>query len=117
MQALFDAAAAKQAQLTGSPALLIQSLDLKHIIAEATSSEEHPSLAAAKAAASALAAAHRAVAGEALLASLTLSMAESNAQVSMHIASTQLSRHSRHHFLLQKEAPYHRFWLLQVPNF
>lgn len=66
-----------------SPVLLVQRAraDLKRTLSEAAEAEQEPSLAAARAAAAALAAACRALAAEALLASLTLSLAEISTQV------------------------------------
>ena len=66
-----------------SPVLLVQRAraNLKHTLSEAAEAEQEPSLAAARAAAAALAAACRALAAEALLASLTLTLAEISAQV------------------------------------
>ena len=68
-----------------SPVLLVQRAraNLKHTLSEAAEAEQEPSLAAARAAAAALAAACRALAAEALLASLTLTLAEVSAQVCM----------------------------------
>ena len=83
MQVFFDAAAAKQARFSDSPALLVHKArnDMKHVMSEMASAEQEPSLAAARAAAAALSAVQRAIAGEALLASLTLALAEANTQV------------------------------------
>lgn len=81
VQVLFDAAAAKQAQFSDSPALLVDSLNLQRLICHVAAAEEQPCLQAARAAASALAATHRAIAAEALLASLALSLAEADPQV------------------------------------
>ena len=75
-----------------SPVLLVQKArsDLKHVLSKAAEEEQEPSLAAARAAATALTAAHRALAAEALLASLTLSLAEAAPQVG--ITSTMALR-------------------------
>lgn len=83
MQVFTDAAAARQANMEESPVLLVQKArsDLKRVLSEAAEEEQEPSLAAARTAATALAAAHRALAAEALLASLTLSLAEAAPQV------------------------------------
>ena len=74
MQVFVDAAAARQAHLDGAPVFLMHQAHaaLKHVLSEVATAEQEPSLAAATAAATALAAAHKALAGEALLASLTL---------------------------------------------
>lgn len=83
VQVFVDAAAAKQARFSNSPALAVQKArdDLKQVMSEMASAEQEPSLAAARAAATALSAVQRAVAGEALLASLILAVAEVNTQV------------------------------------
>lgn len=83
MQVFTDAAAARQAKMDDSPVLLVQKAraDLKKVLSEAAEEEQEPSLAAAGTAATALAAAQRALAAEALLASLTLSLAEAAPQV------------------------------------
>ena len=80
MQVFVDAAAARRAHLDGAPVFLMHQAhaDLKHVLSEVATAEQEPSLAAARAAATALAAAHKALAGEALLASLTLSLAEAS---------------------------------------
>ena len=69
--------------MDGSPVLLVQKAraDLMRTLSEAAEAEQEPSLAAARAAAAALAAACRALAAEALLASLTLTLAEVSTQV------------------------------------
>ena len=80
MQVFVDAAAARRAHLDGAPVVLMHQAHaaLKHVLSEVATAEQEPSLAAARAAATALAAAHKALAGEALLASLTLSLAEAS---------------------------------------
>ncbi|DBA86294.1 TPA: hypothetical protein ACH3X1_005790 [Trebouxia sp. C0004] len=77
-----NAAAAHQAKMDDSPVLLMQRARaaLKRTLSEAAEAEQEPSLAAARAAAVALAAACRALAAEALLASLTLTLAEVSTQ-------------------------------------
>lgn len=87
MQVFVNVAAAQQAKFDNSPVLLMQKArkELQHILSEVATAEQEPSLAAARAAANALAAAHRALAAEALLASLTLSLAEANTQVQLLI--------------------------------
>ena len=83
VQVFTDAAAAQQARFHESPALHIQKAHavVKHVMSEMASAEQEPSLAAATAAATALRTAHRAIAAEALLASLLLGLAETNSQV------------------------------------
>ncbi len=83
LQVFANAAAAHQAKMDDSPVLLVQKAraDLKRTLSEAAEAEQEPSLTAARAAAAALAAACRALAAEALLASLTLSLAEASTQV------------------------------------
>lgn len=87
MQVLTDAAAGRQAAFSESPALLMQQARaaVKHVMSQMASAEQEPSLAAAKAAATALRAAHRAIAAEALLASLMLGLAESTSQVGAYV--------------------------------
>ena len=55
--------------------------DLKQCMSEMAFAEQEPSLAAATTASTVLKAAHRAIAAEALLASLMLGLAETNTQV------------------------------------
>ena len=88
MQVFTDAAAAQQARFNESPALHMQKARaaVKHVMAEMASAEQEPSLAAATAAATALRAAHRAIAAEALLASLMLGLAESSSQVCPYLS-------------------------------
>lgn len=83
MQVFTEATAAQQARFNESPALHMQKARaaVKHVMAEMASAEQEPSLAAAVAAATVLRAAHRAIAAEALLASLMLGLAESSSQV------------------------------------
>ena len=83
MQVFINAAAAQHARFNEAPALHMQKarVAVKHVMSELASAEQEPSLAAATAAATALRAAHSAIAAEALLASLTLGLAESSNQV------------------------------------
>lgn len=87
VQVFSDAAAAQQARFDESPALLVQKARtaVKHVMSQMASAEQEPSLAAATAGATALRAAHRAVAAEALLASLVLGLGESSGQVCLHL--------------------------------
>lgn len=82
-QVFTEAAAAQQASFSESPALVLQQARaaVKDVMSQMVSANKEPSLAAAQAAATALKAAHRAVAAEALLACLTLGLAESTSQV------------------------------------
>lgn len=87
VQVFSSAAAAQQAKFDESPALLMQKARtaVKHVMSRMASAEQELSLAAATAGATALRAAHRALAAEALLASLVLGLAESSGQVCLHL--------------------------------
>ena len=87
VQVFTDAAAAQQARFNESPALHMHEARaaVKHVMSEMASAEQEPSMAAATAAATALRTAQRAIAGEALLASLMLGLAETSSQVCTHV--------------------------------
>ncbi|KAL3157584.1 hypothetical protein ABBQ32_012034 [Trebouxia sp. C0010 RCD-2024] len=79
-----EAAAAQHASFSESPALVLQQAraTVEDVMSQMTSAPQEPSLAAAKAAATALSAARRAVAAEALMACLALGLAETTSQAS-----------------------------------
>ena len=83
MQVFVDAAAAQQARFDSSPVQLMQTArqGVKDVLSQVADAGQEPSLAAARAASCALAAAHRALAAEGLLAALTLSLAQASTQV------------------------------------
>lgn len=82
-QVFTEAAAAQHASFSESPALVLQQAraTVEDVMSQMTSAPQEPSLAAAKAAATALSAARRAVAAEALMACLALGLAETTSQV------------------------------------